>query len=73
MKINHESGQGLVGYAIALVLMAVVIIGLGMLLIADLDKNGNGIVDVRETPCAMYYDENGWLRNCYGNVLEPQN
>lgn len=69
--MRNESGQGLIAYCLLLLFAAVIIIGMGMLLIGELDKNNNGILDIRESSCPAEYDENGWLRNCHGNVLEP--
>lgn len=45
--MNNEAGQGIVDYVLILVL-ALIIIVLGMLFIASLDENGNGILDSKE-------------------------
>jgi hypothetical protein len=45
--MNKQSGQGLGEYALILAL-ALVILFIGILYIASLDENGNGILDSKE-------------------------
>ena len=58
--MNNEAGQGIVDYVLILAL-ALIIIVLGMLFIASLDENGNGILDSKEKEHSLSQFRKDWV------------